>query len=70
MINDPTVSFFSYGAHSLTVSRFLSSIVPLMSDPTAPVRDAAQGTLVEVYRHVGERVRMDLTKKYQVPQAK
>uniref|UniRef100_A0A8C7Q208 Cytoplasmic linker associated protein 1a n=1 Tax=Oncorhynchus mykiss TaxID=8022 RepID=A0A8C7Q208_ONCMY len=27
------------------------------------VRDAAMGCLVEIYRHVGERVRMDLSKK-------
>ena len=52
------------------MSKFLASIVSLLSDPTSPVRDAASATLVEVYRHVGERLRMDLGKKYQVPPAK
>ena len=47
-------------------SRFLPSIVGLLSDPTAPVRDAAFSTLVEIYKYVGERVRVDLQKKYQV----
>ena len=61
---------FSHGAQSLLVSKFIGSIVSLMSDPTAPVRDAASNTLVEIYRHVGERVRMDLQRKYQVPPAK
>ena len=51
-------------------SRFLPSIVGMLSDPTAPVRDAAFSTLVEIYKYVGERVRMDLQKKYQVPPAK
>ena len=52
------------------VSKFLASIVSLLSDPTSSVRDAALATLVEVYRHVGERLRMDLGRKYQVPPAK
>jgi hypothetical protein len=29
----------------------------------ASVRDAAMNTLVEIYRHVGERVRVDLQRK-------
>jgi CLIP-associating protein 1/2 len=52
------------------VSRLLPSIVDLLSDPTAPVRDVAFSTLVEIYKHVGERCRQDLQKKYQVPPAK
>jgi hypothetical protein len=31
----------------------------------ASVRDAAMNTLVEIYRHVGERVRVDLQRKGQ-----
>lgn len=33
---------------------FIPSIVNLLSDPSAPVRDAAIQTLVEVYKHVGK----------------
>ena len=62
--------FFRYGAQSLIVSRFLHHIVALHSDPTAPVRDAASSTLVEIYRHVGDRVRVDLQKKHNIPPAK
>lgn len=64
------IIFSSYGAQCLIVSRFLPQIVALYSDPTAPVRDAAASTLVEIYRHIGERVRVDLMKKYSVPPAK
>jgi CLIP-associating protein 1/2 len=52
------------------LSRFLPWIVAGLSDPTAPVRDAASNTLVDVYRHVGERLRSDLQKKHSVPPAK
>ena len=52
------------------MSKFLASIVSLMNDATSSVREAAVATLVEVYRHVGERLRMDLGRKYQVPPAK
>ena len=52
------------------MSRFLHHIVALYSDPTSPVRDAAASTLVEIYRHVGDRVRIDLQKKHNIPPAK
>ena len=64
-----TISYWTlcrYGAQVFVFSRFLPSIVGLLSDPTAPVRDAAFSTLVEIYKYVGERVRVDLQKKYQV----
>ena len=64
------LSIFRYGAQSLIVSRFLHHIVALYQDPTAPVRDAAAGTLVEIYRHIGDRVRVDLQKKHNIPPAK
>lgn len=35
----------------------------LLSDPTPAVRDAAIQTLVEVYKHVGDKLRPDLRKK-------
>ena len=63
-------TFSRYGAQSLTVTRFLPAIVALLSDPTASVRDAAFNTLVEIYTHFGDRLRMDLQRKHQVPPAK
>ncbi|GLH10300.1 Protein mini spindles, partial [Gryllus bimaculatus] len=59
-----------HGAASLSVSRLVPHIVKLLSDPMASVRDTAFNTLVEVYRHVGERLRHDLLKKHTVPPAK
>ncbi|XP_043239650.1 CLIP-associating protein 1-B-like isoform X3 [Amphibalanus amphitrite] len=59
-----------HGAHAIQLSRLLPSVVKLLSDPAAPVRDTAFNTLVEVYKHVGERVRLDLQKKFSVPPAK
>lgn len=35
----------------------------LLGDPTPSVRDAAIQTLVEVYKHVGDKLRQDLRKK-------
>jgi len=46
------------------------SIVKCLSDPTPAVRDAAFSTLVEIYRHVGEKVRIDLEKRGNVPATK
>ncbi|KAG8432159.1 hypothetical protein GDO86_016701 [Hymenochirus boettgeri] len=52
-----------YGAHSLTLSKIVPHICNLLGDPNSQVRDAAINCLVEIYRHVGERVRADLSKK-------
>jgi len=60
----------AHGAGSLTVSKLIPSIVQSMSDPQAAVRDAAVQTLVEIYRHVGERVRVDLQRKQSLPSNK
>ncbi|XP_038603521.1 CLIP-associating protein 1 isoform X16 [Tachyglossus aculeatus] len=51
------------GAHSLTLSKIVPHICNLLGDPNSQVRDAAINSLVEIYRHVGERVRADLSKK-------
>eukprot|EP00062_Callorhinchus_milii_P011449 gi/632957419/ref/XP_007894471.1/ PREDICTED: CLIP-associating protein 1 isoform X1 [Callorhinchus milii] len=53
----------SHGAHSLTLSKIVPHICNLLGDPNSQVRDAAINSLVEIYRHVGERVRTDLHKK-------
>ncbi|XP_072435965.1 CLIP-associating protein 1a isoform X8 [Chiloscyllium punctatum] len=53
----------AYGAHSLTLSKIVPHICNLLGDPNSQVRDAAINSLVEIYKHVGERVRADLHKK-------
>ncbi|XP_066957429.1 CLIP-associating protein 1 isoform X29 [Macrobrachium rosenbergii] len=60
----------NHGAGSITVSRLVPHIVKLLSDPTAPVRDCAFNTLVECYKHYGDRLRADLSKKHNIPPAK
>ncbi|XP_061649506.1 CLIP-associating protein 1a isoform X14 [Phyllopteryx taeniolatus] len=52
-----------YGAQGLTLSKIVPHICNLLGDPTSQVRDGAMSSLVAIYRHVGERVRMDLSKK-------
>uniref|UniRef100_A0A8C5CF57 Cytoplasmic linker associated protein 1 n=1 Tax=Gadus morhua TaxID=8049 RepID=A0A8C5CF57_GADMO len=53
----------AFGSQSLTLSKIVPHICNLLGDPTSQVRDGAMNCLVEIYRHVGERVRMDLGKK-------
>ncbi|XP_036366142.1 CLIP-associating protein 1-B isoform X14 [Octopus sinensis] len=53
----------TYGARSLQLNKAVPSIIKLLEDQNAQVREAAISTLVEIYRHVGERVRFDLAKK-------
>ncbi|XP_028255470.1 CLIP-associating protein 1-B-like isoform X1 [Parambassis ranga] len=52
-----------FGSQSLTLSKIVPHICNLLGDPTSQVRDGAMNCLVEIYRHVGERVRIDLGKK-------
>ncbi|XP_074514640.1 CLIP-associating protein 1a isoform X28 [Sebastes fasciatus] len=53
----------THGAQGLTLSKIVPHICNLLGDPTSQVRDGAMSCLVEIYKHVGERVRMDLSKK-------
>ncbi|XP_076023919.1 CLIP-associating protein 1a [Genypterus blacodes] len=53
----------TYGAQGLTLSKIVPHICNLLGDPNSLVRDGAMSSLVEIYKHVGERVRMDLSKK-------
>ncbi|XP_037830444.1 CLIP-associating protein 1-A isoform X2 [Kryptolebias marmoratus] len=52
-----------FGSQSLTLSKIVPHLCNLLGDPTAQVRDATMSCLVEIYRHVGERVRIDLGRK-------
>ncbi|XP_074652208.1 CLIP-associating protein 1-B-like isoform X3 [Tubulanus polymorphus] len=57
------IAINKYGAKSLTISKLVPSIVKCLDDQNGQVRDTAIKTLVEIYRHIGERVRTDLAKK-------
>ncbi|XP_055538190.1 CLIP-associating protein isoform X3 [Wyeomyia smithii] len=52
-----------YGTQSLSVKTYIQPIVLLLGDPTPTVRDAAVQTLVEIYKHVGDKLRVGLRKK-------
>ncbi|XP_072323365.1 CLIP-associating protein 2 isoform X9 [Scyliorhinus torazame] len=58
-----------YGPQPLTLSKIVPHICNLFGDPNSQVRDTAMNAMVEIYRHVGEKVRADLHKKG-VPQAR
>nr|XP_009292679.1 CLIP-associating protein 2 isoform X29 [Danio rerio] len=53
----------AYGAQPLSLSKFVPHLCSLTGDQNPQVREAAITALVEVYRHVGERVRADLIKR-------
>ncbi|CAB3383709.1 Hypothetical predicted protein [Cloeon dipterum] len=59
-----------HGSNSLSVSKLVPAVAKLLSDPVASVRDTAFVTMVEIYRHVGERLRQDLVKKQLIPATK
>ncbi|XP_071592041.1 CLIP-associating protein 2 isoform X20 [Heliangelus exortis] len=52
-----------YGAQLLTLSKLVPHLCIAFGDSNSQVRDAAILAIVEVYRHVGEKVRLDLTKR-------
>lgn len=58
-----------YGTQSLSVKMYIQPIVLLLGDPAPTVRDSAVQTLVEIYKHVGDKLRTDLRKR-EVPAAK
>ncbi|XP_065166997.1 CLIP-associating protein isoform X3 [Atheta coriaria] len=59
-----------HGAASVTLSKFIPHIVKLLADPASSVRDTAFATLVDLYKHVGEKLRVDLQKRNLVPAQK
>ncbi|XP_034561339.1 CLIP-associating protein 2 isoform X26 [Notolabrus celidotus] len=56
-----TLSMF--GAQPLSLSKLVPHLCTLTGDQNPQVREASITTLVDVYRHVGERVRADLGKR-------
>ncbi|XP_029701182.1 CLIP-associating protein 2 isoform X22 [Takifugu rubripes] len=53
----------TYGAQPLSLSKIVPHLCFLTGDQNPQVREVATTTLVDVYRHVGERVRADLAKR-------
>ncbi|XP_039109637.1 CLIP-associating protein 2 isoform X5 [Hyaena hyaena] len=52
-----------FGARPLVLSKLVPHLCILFGDSNSQVRDAAVLAMVEIYRHVGERVRADLWKR-------
>jgi CLIP-associating protein 1/2 len=52
-----------FGAGKISVGRHMANIVTLLGDANSQVRSCAMETIVEVYRHVGVKVRTDLGKR-------
>jgi CLIP-associating protein 1/2 len=52
-----------FGAGQVSVGKHMAGIVALLGDANSQVRSCAMETIVEVYRHVGVKVRTDLFKR-------
>ncbi|XP_075908629.1 CLIP-associating protein 1-like isoform X4 [Petromyzon marinus] len=65
-----TTTVSTFGAKCLTLSKMVPFLCSLLEDANGQVRDAALGSLVEIYRHVGEKVRADLAKGKGIHQAR
>lgn len=53
----------SFGSGQISVSKFMGVICSLLGDANSLVRSGAMETIVEIYRHVGVKVRIDLSKR-------
>uniref|UniRef100_A0A3Q3MA44 Cytoplasmic linker associated protein 2 n=1 Tax=Mastacembelus armatus TaxID=205130 RepID=A0A3Q3MA44_9TELE len=53
----------TYGAQPLGLSKIVPYLCSLTEDQNPQVREASVTTLVDVYRHIGEKVRADLGKR-------
>ncbi|XP_075263185.1 CLIP-associating protein 2-like isoform X7 [Convolutriloba macropyga] len=58
-----------HGKEGLQVSKFVPQVCNLVVDANVDVRDRAVQLLVEVYKNVGDRLKLDLEKKQLVPDA-
>ncbi|XP_025199687.1 CLIP-associating protein 1-like [Melanaphis sacchari] len=59
-----------FGVNCITISKIIPMIIKLLSDPNVQVRQKAFETLVDLYKHVGEKLRIDIQKNYSIPQNK
>ncbi|XP_051246291.1 CLIP-associating protein 2 isoform X9 [Dicentrarchus labrax] len=53
----------TYGAQQLSLSKLVPHLCSLSGDQNPQVREASITTLVDIYRHVGDKVRIDLGKR-------
>ncbi|KAM4550355.1 CLIP-associating protein 2 isoform 9-T9 [Fundulus diaphanus] len=53
----------TYGAQPLSLSKLVPHLCLLTGDQNPQVREASMTALVDIYRHVGEKVRVDLGKR-------
>ncbi|XP_036001011.1 CLIP-associating protein 2 isoform X33 [Fundulus heteroclitus] len=53
----------TYGAQQLSLSKLVPHLCLLTGDQNPQVREASMTALVDIYRHVGEKVRIDLGKR-------
>lgn len=58
-----TTLLTSFGSGQISVSKFMAAICSLLGDANSQVRSGAMETIVEVYRHVGVKIRIDLSKR-------
>ncbi|EDV96899.1 CLIP-associating protein [Drosophila grimshawi] len=65
-----TNALHEYGTQQLSVRVYINPVCSLLGDPTVNVREAAIQTLVEIYKHVGDRLRPDLRKIDDLPASK
>ena len=54
---------FSFGSGQVTVSKFMAPICTLLGDANSQVRSCAMETIVDIYRHVGVKVRIDVSRR-------
>lgn len=59
-----------YGTSQVSVRPHIKPICILLGDPNSSVRDTAIQTLVEIYKHVGDRLRPDLRRIDDMPASK
>ncbi|CAF3945773.1 unnamed protein product, partial [Adineta steineri] len=62
-------SLDEFSSSSIQLNKLVPLICKLVSDSNGTVRQQAIDTLVEIYRHVGEKVRGDIAKR-DIPEAK
>ncbi len=53
----------------MQISKIIPHIVKLLSDTNQLIRDKSLETLLEIYKHAGDKIRNDLRKR-QIPEAK
>lgn len=54
----------------MSINKLTPGISKLLQDPIPAVRETASNTFVEIYKHVGDRLRQDIQKKNCIPPAK